>query len=128
MIGNGSGRSPLISMYLAAADITIRCAFLSTNEQPIQEPIMKIPSTNLPQEGCGYGSSRGPPRKGREPEVLVHRFPANAVIAGEDGFRDTVSGALDQFGCPFRGVRVFFRPLQRRVAWPGRCLRAAAPG
>jgi hypothetical protein len=35
-------------------------------------------------------------------EVLIDRFPADSVVAGEDNFRDAAPGAKHQFGCPFR--------------------------
>jgi hypothetical protein len=41
-------------------------------------------------------------RKGGEAQVLVHRFSADAVIAGQDGFRNAAGGPLRQLGCPFR--------------------------
>ena len=37
-----------------------------------------------------------------EAEVLVHRFSTDSVIPGQDYFRDTTAGALDQFGRTFR--------------------------
>jgi hypothetical protein len=34
-------------------------------------------------------------------QVLVDRFPADSVITGKDGFRNTAARALDQLGGPF---------------------------
>jgi hypothetical protein len=35
-------------------------------------------------------------------QVLVDGLPADPVVTGKEGFRDTVAGALDQVGSPFR--------------------------
>lgn len=40
-------------------------------------------------------------------QVLVYGLPADAVVTGEEGFRDTVAGARDQFGFPFRCEGLF---------------------
>ena len=40
-------------------------------------------------------------------DVLVHRFPADAVVAGEDGFGDSVRCPLYQFGRAFRCEGLF---------------------
>lgn len=40
-------------------------------------------------------------------QVLVDRFPADPVVTGKEGFRDTAAGALYQFGRPVRGEGPF---------------------
>jgi hypothetical protein len=53
-------------------------------------------------------------------QVLVHRFPADAVVAREDGFRDSIGCPLDQLGRPFRCL---FPPFvgAALLAMPSRC-------
>lgn len=52
------------------------------------------------------GEGRGLPQ-GRLAQVLVHRFPADAVVTGENDFRYATAGALDQFGRSFRCQGLF---------------------
>ena len=35
-------------------------------------------------------------------QVLVDRLPADSVVTGKDGFRNTAAGALDELVRPFR--------------------------
>jgi hypothetical protein len=51
------------------------------------------------------------------PVVLVSGLPADSVVAGKDGFRDTHARALDQFGGPFRCEDLFPSFLAPRY-WP----------
>jgi hypothetical protein len=36
-------------------------------------------------------------------QVVVEGLPADLVVTGKEGFRNTAAGALGQFGHPFRG-------------------------
>ena len=74
----------------------------------IEESIIVIPSSWRRTGYCTWTAQAGEGlRDFGLAEVLVDRFPADPKITGKEGLWNTAAGALNEFGRPFRGERLF---------------------